>query len=312
MENMIKEATQMVTYIQQGKKDLYKVAFEANGTNYIRTKVREEAISEQILDVITVTMDHKNIQTYENSDMFYYMQDIESDAIAMPISFRADWKARFIDGKRYKIDIGEISTETLKKPKRELMTTPNLIKMTKENGADSIRRQQDIALFKALKASTANGGSQVVNATWSTDVTKNVFVDMLNVFAVAKLKPVKWVISQKVWNSLLKMDASEIGDLSGEMLQNGLKQKMLLDLPVVVAINGDIHDGNDYFLDDATAAHSSCYLVADKDYLGKIIKVGTDEIFSEWKKNIFEWSSSRTVGMGLGNTAGIARGYITF
>ena len=49
------------------------------------------------------------------------------------------------------------------------------------------------------------------------------------------------------------------------------------------------------------------YQLVEASFLGKIIKVGTDQMWSKWEEDIFEWSSWRQVGMGFGDIRGIAQ-----
>ena len=49
------------------------------------------------------------------------------------------------------------------------------------------------------------------------------------------------------------------------------------------------------------------YQLVEPSFLGKIIKIGTDQMWSKWEEDIFEWSSWRQVGLGFGDIRGMVQ-----
>jgi len=319
MENKLeKNAQVIVDHLANNEFGMFKQAFDTASRTYIRRYVRENSISERILDVVNVTRDHPKVQIEDEVDVMYYLEAIEVGATALQVSIRGSWEPRFVDGKRYRIEIGKIESEPVKKPQLELMVANNLVKMVKENNAEQIRRTQDIAFMSAMvTAIAANGnvlgGAGVSYATavdWATTgPVKIPFTNLKSKILGNELLPAKWLMSETMWNAISSMDAGEIGDLSGDMLSNGMPSKKLLELPVETTIKTTLTDGTNYFFDhtDGTKLYTDIWLVVDKGFLGKIIKVGTDQIWSEWKKDKFHWNSWRYCGLGFGDSRGIAR-----
>jgi hypothetical protein len=325
MENSLeKTGAVAVEHLKNEDYMQFKIAFDTAARNYIRKTVHEESVAEKILEVVTVDREHPKIQIDADSDSMYYLESIETGAIACEVSIRGEWLPRFVDGERYKIYIGKIESEPVKKPQLELMVANELVKMVKENNAEQIRRTQDVAFMRAVKAAvTANtayiGGDNADGSTsaidWSsTGPVKLPLVNLMGKITYNELVPAKWLMTETMWNQLAGMDAGEIGDLAGELLTGGMGEgKTLLKLPVVTTIKSKLADGTlggQYFFDyrpSSTTLISNIYLFTDPGYLGKIVKVGTDNVWSKWEKDVFHWNSWRYVGLGFGDTRGIAR-----
>ena len=48
------------------------------------------------------------------------------------------------------------------------------------------------------------------------------------------------------------------------------------------------------------------YQLVDRNFLGKIIREGTDTAWSRWIEDMFEWSAWRYIGIGFGDIRGIS------
>ena len=202
------------------------------------------------------------------------------------------------------------------------MVAKNLNKMVKENNSNEIRRMQDVAFMRLVKAAityhgnyiggdNADGTSGVID--WSTSgPTKLKLTALKGKITAQELKPERWLMSQLMWDTFSAMDAGEIGDLAGDMFKHGLTDKKLLELPAIVTVKSQLNDGTTggaHFFDYTSGSnvYTNIYLFVAPNYLGKIVKVGTDSIWSEWKKDVFHWNSWRYVGIGFGDSRGIAR-----
>jgi len=392
-----KQAESIVAHLNAGNTELFKTALDEAAGNMIRTVVREASLAENILGVKTVTPDTPGVQKYKEIDGFYYMEDIESNAIAMEASFRSEAEATFVDGKRYTIDIGLIKTEQSKKPENELLAVPNLIEMLKENGANSIVRIQDALFMSMLYRATTAGiwtFPHNIQGDWSSGFVGSDLVNLIGLITDQELKPHKWIGSETAWNSLLNVDASDVGDKAGVYFENGHEIKQLYGLPFAATIKGslrgkiytkytgtgnititqvgatlaytvagdeittlcttgqvvvgdqfycsDLENGqviavgtasitvyqtdglfdadstktlnwyiqNDGYYFDFNLVNGQkwtrVYQTVSREFLGKIIRMGTDKSWSKWEENIFFWSAGRDIGMGLGNIRGLS------
>jgi hypothetical protein len=325
MNNMEKQSAELMHALSSNNNGVFQEKFASFGGDYLNTKVREDSIAEKILDVRKVDENHPQMQRDLHSDTMYYYEEIEQDAIAMEVSMRADAKPYFVDGKVYTIPIGKIETESTKKPKMELRVAKNIVKFLRENNADAIRRTQDTIFMRTVRAGLALTGSVIgadvddytnydtnESADWTGGPSKAELVNLLNSIHAKELNPARWLMSSTAYNALSAMDANEIGDLSGDMLSKGFSGD-LLEMPIVKTIKTTLRDplgtyGNHMFdhVDDNGNYFTDIYVFTEPSFLGHLIKVDDDAIWSEWRKDIFEWSSWRYCGLGFGDIRGMA------
>lgn len=324
MSNIEKQGSELAAMLAGNNNQMFVEKFAEFGGEYLNTKIREDSIAEKILDVRKVDENHPQMQRDLKSDTMYYWEEIEQDAIAMEVAMRADAKPRFVDGKVYTIPIGKIETESVKKPKMELRVSKNIVKFLRENNADAIRRTQDTIFMRTVRAGLGITGS-VLGADpahfddysgaydWTGGASKVPLVNLMNTIYAKELKPVRWLMSTTGYNMFMAMDAMAIGDLSGDMLSKGFDSDVM-KMPVVQTIKSTLADplianeGKyffDYF-DEATGDYyTDIYVFTDSSFLGHLIKVDDDAIWSEWRKDIFEWMSWRYCGLGFGDVRGI-------
>jgi len=400
--SMIKKAEFIVDQMQESN-SLGKTAFDTSINDMVRTMVREGSLAENILDVKNLTPDTKGVQIDMDDDRQYFVDTIESKGTAFETSFRADDKATFVNGKRYRIDIGMIKTEESKKPEQELVAVPELVDMIKRNGSDYIIRVQDGLFMYALYRAACAGiwaDPHNVEGDWTTGVNVGDFTNLNTIITKQELRCHKYIASDTLWQVLHNVDAGDVGDLAGEIFQNGYAEKKILNMPMATTIRGgleckiytkttgvgaisiaavDATTGTyavtddvgteianlvstgqvvigDYFygvtgdygqVTDISKSLSAIYVypvdgfnndgdnkalgwnvtndgkcfdfalengeqwtrlyqTVERNFLGKIVRLGTDKSWSKWEMNIFHWASYRNVGMGFGDIRGIA------
>ena len=401
--SMYKKAEAIVEQMIESNQ-LGKTAFDTSITDMVRTMVREGSLAENILDVKNLTPDTKGVQIDMDEDRPYYVDTIESKGTAFETSFRADHDATFVNGKRYRIDIGMIETEESKKPEQELLTVPELVDMIKRNGSDYIIRVQDgLFMYALYRAATAGiwADPHNVDGDWSTGVVAGDMTNLNTVITKQELRCHKYIASDTLWQVLHNVDAGDVGDLAGDIWQNGYAEKKIFNMPMATTIRGgleckiytkytglaalvianvdattgtyavtaggtevsDLIDTGQVVIGDYVYAVTTgyygqvvdiskalgtlyvypvsagwnddagnktlgwsitndgkcfdfalangeqwtrLYMTVSRDFLGKIVRLGTDKSWSKWEKNIFHWMSYRNVGMGFGDIRGIA------
>ncbi|MDP3014260.1 MAG: hypothetical protein Q8M92_08475, partial [Candidatus Subteraquimicrobiales bacterium] len=300
----------------------FQEKFAEIGGEYLSTKIREESIAEKILDVRKIDENHAQVQRDLGSDTFYYFEEIEQDGIAMEVAMRSDAKPYFVNGKVYTIRPGKIESDYTKKPKMELRVSKNIVNFLKINNADAIRRVQDTVFMRTVRAGLGLTGTVIgadptafetydtaLAVDWTENAKKKDLVNLMNEIVLKELMPVRWCMSTVAYNVFQAMDSSQIGDLSGNMLTEGFSGD-LLKMPAVKTIKSTLADnltGNRFFdhTDESGNLFSDIYLFVDASFLGKLIKVDDDAIWSKWEKDIFEWMSWRYCGLGFGDVRGI-------
>ncbi len=322
---LIKEANDILQDLAMNgreAKDNFITKFGTSLENYVKRYVREEAFSEKLLVNKTMSPKDPGIQETEDADVFYVLDKKEIGATAAEVSIRGDTQPIFVDTKKYKIWIGKIETERHKKPWLELETSSasDLVDMVTKNGAEAIRRTQDLGFIKNVASILTITGNHVGGDTtvytdtidWTNSGRKKDLTNLMSYITRQGLVPAKWLMSQTAWNDMLAFDAGEVGNLAGETFKNGIAQKVLLDIPVITTIKADLKNDDEtiYYFDkegDSGELYTDIYLFVDPSYLGKNIKIGSDKSDSKWEWDDFIWGAWRYTGHGFGDTRGICR-----
>jgi len=316
-----KEAAEVIQHLvadsgSEGRENS-KVAYEEYSQDVIRTRVREGSIAEQILPSITVDVNHKNVQRHKDIDGFYYMEDVEVGAVAMETDVRSTSKASFVNSAKYVINIGKLKSERVKKPQLELASAPKLLDMIKVNSTDMIIRTQDAAFMDAVTTAATFGswstGNHYATADWQTGADKNDIVKLMSLISDQELIPAKFLMSNSCWTYMLTEEGTNFGDEAGERLYKGHKYKTLFNLPVITTVKEQLNRRSQYFFTETSTTSAGTdkyhyiYCFVDPSFLGKIIRVYDDNVWSQWEADIFNWESWRYVGMGFGDSRGIVR-----
>lgn len=315
-----KIAEQMYEDIKLGNENEIITKLSEAIPDYVRRYVKENAFSEQLFVNKTVTMQHRNMQRETDSDVRYYIDYKETGAIAAEVSVRGETPPRFVDTESYKINIGKIESEPLKKPWLEIQSAEHLLSMIKTNNAEAIRRTQDLGVMKNIASIlTTNGTTHYVGGDtssyataidWSDGPVKKHLTQLMAYITRQGLLPEKWLMSQTMWDQFVSMDAGEIGDLAGQIFQGHFGEKKLVKLPVVTTIKTDLEDESGIRFFDYTSGsdiYTDIYLFVAPQFLGKMIKVGDDRSESKWEGDILSLSNWRYVGHGFGDTRGVVR-----
>lgn len=319
----------MINYIKTGDRSGFKIAFEDTAQNYIRTKQREGMFCGKFLTEKTVEANSEGVQKALNYDGFYYVEEIEEGATAMQVSFRDNTPAEFVDGHRYTIEIGKVESKPVKKPEIELMVVNKLIEMIKVNNVEAICRTVDANFMQAVNEAINLTTHQIYHDGSSNGMTTDPFLRAKKMVFDMELEPVKWLCSTSGFTFIENVTNDDVGGLSGEIFTEGLTKKKLLGLPVETTIKTKLEFLSTVAMgtadkgvtgltptkpfefsittENVEAQYSVYYLFVAPEFLGKIIKVGTDRIWSQWIKDIFEWSSWRYIGLGFGDIRGLVR-----
>lgn len=102
--------------MNRGGEALEKVG-EVTGL-YIQDKLRENSFARKILPPQTVTT--AELTRNVNDEGLSYIDDIEPDSLAMRINWRGEPEKTYIEGKRYEIRMGTVSSDKFQKSEQEL------------------------------------------------------------------------------------------------------------------------------------------------------------------------------------------------
>lgn len=327
MEGFEKKAEEMVELVRSGQEELFNAAFhQGNVSDYIRTKVREGSFCEQIFDPFTVDGGTPGIQRIQDRDIWYYMEDVEVDAVAMEVDWRSESKPRFVDSKQFKIFMGKMESEEVKKPKIELESAGKLMDMIRQNSKEAIAELQDLHFMKAVRFAIEHDpgdlDARTLDVDWTNGADKEGLASALNIISRMRLKPYRWLHSDVFHNWLSTYETEVVGNKTERLITEGFEDDKLLGYHRMSTIKTDMEDPryeydhtNDYALDtkrffdyiDGNNVYTNLYLMVHQDYLGRAMRYGTDTLWSKWEKDIFHWQMWRYWGFGFGDMRGLVR-----
>lgn len=135
--------------LQRGGDSLEKVA-EVTGL-YIQDRLRENSFAKKILPPQTVTI--SELTRNEEDEGLKYIDDLEPDSIAMRVNMRSEPEKTYIQGSRYSIVMGTISSDRFQKSEDELRSyRMPLTKVIEQNTVKDMQEQLDKTFMAHVRA----------------------------------------------------------------------------------------------------------------------------------------------------------------
>ncbi len=284
---------------------------------FIAEKLRERSFARQVMTPRQVT--RYDLQVSEDHDQLVFIDEKEvRTAPAKAINFKAEPDANYVTTPRYTIPIFEISSDLYAKKEIELLaSTQPVTKIIEENTVREIEEVEDTFFLKYADAAAANatGGSNLI--TFSTGaggtLTKGALKALMNRILRNRLKCSTVLMSAITFNDFLTMTYQDLGsDLLKEVTIEGYKYFNFGGVKLIVSIKDSLFlhptvgvDGN--AIGGGNPAAHMIYGFADEKALGRFLvldqtKFGVRKVF-----NTIEWMGWEYIGMGFGNSNGIAR-----
>lgn len=284
---------------------------------FIAEKLRERSFARQVLTPRQVT--RYDLQVSEDHDQLVFIDEKEvRTAPAKAINFKAEPDANYVTTPRYTIPIFEISSELYAKKEIELLaSTQPVTKIIEENTVREIEEVEDsyFLTYAAAAAANATGGSNLVSFSTGAGgaLTKGALKALMNRILRNRLKCSTVLMSAITFNDFLTMTYQDLGsDLLKEVTIEGYKYYNFGGVKMIVSIKDSLFqhptlgvDGN--AISGSNPAARMIYGFADEKALGRFLvldqtKFGVRKVF-----NTIEWMGWEYIGMGFGNSNGIAR-----
>ena len=287
---------------------------------FIAQKLRERSFARQVLTPRQVT--RYDLQVSEDHDQLIFMDEKEvPTSPSVAINFKAEPDASYVTTPRYPIAIFEIASPLYAKKEVELLaSTQPVTKIIEENTVRDIEEVEDTFFlnYADSAASLATGGTNIINYDTQTGgaLSKGALKVLLNQILRNRLKCSTVLMSAITFNDFLTMTYMDLGsELLKEVTIEGYKYYNFGGVKIIVSIKDTL------FQDPATATNGQTltnsgnsstpahmiYGFADEKALGRFLvldqtKFGVRKIF-----NTIEWMGWEYIGIGFGNSNGIAR-----
>jgi hypothetical protein len=272
---------------------------EAEGTAFIRQKLRQESFAREILEPVMLADDE--IDRDENTDQPKKIVEKEPDSVATFVPFNGTAQRTWFRGKRFSVYFGKTESQRFTKNKFELMTYQNDIrKILSDNSVKDMADQEDQKFTDTINAILALAPAQVTAAgAFNSSAFKLGFQGLVN-----RRQPIgKLLMSKSTYYEALDLPATSVGnDVASRHYDLGIEaEEKLWGIPVVSTIKREIVD------DVAGGTRRSVYVFAPQNYLGVFFLLQDATLYIKQEADIIEFWSYAAPGIGIGNTLSTQR-----
>jgi len=274
---------------------------EAEGTAFIRQKLRQESFAREIIEPVMLADDE--IDRDENTDQPKKIVEKEPDSVATFVPFNGSAPRTWFRGKRFSVFFGKTESQRFTKNKFELMTYQNDIrKILSDNSVKDMADQEDSKFTDTVNAiiALALATQRTVAATFNSSAFKLGFQALVN-----RRQPIgKILMAKSTYYEALDLPATSVGnDVASRHYDLGIEaEEKLWGIPVVSTIKREI-------VDDLTpvTGRRSAYVFSPQNYLGVFFLLQDATLYIKQEADVIEFWSYAAPGIGFGNTLSMQR-----
>lgn len=273
---------------------------EAEGTAFIRQKMRQESFAREIIEPVMLGDDE--IDRDENTDQPKKIVEKEPDSVATFVPFHGSAARTWFRGKRFAVYFGKTESQRFTKNKFELMTYQNDIrKILSDNSVKDMADQEDTKFLDTVNAviALALSTQRTLAASFNSSAFKLGFQGLVN-----RRQPIgKMLMAKSTYYEAIDLPATSVGnDVASRHYDTGIEtEEKLWGIPVVSTIKREIVD------DVSGGTRRSVYVFAPQNYLGVFYLLQDATLYIKQEADIIEFWSYAAPGIGLGNTLAMQR-----
>jgi hypothetical protein len=304
--------------------DLNKAAEVA--TDFTRLTLREEGLLRKILPPQTITAAELDKQLDTDEPVKIIDKEV-SQPLSMSVGFATLPKNRIMKGDRYRVDFARILSPSYFQDVRRLEQYDYDIRnVFKENAIKDHMTAEDVPFFAAVDAivgGTGNAASSVTGkvqyydfSTSNNPLGSAVNFDRNSIVEATKIlskgytpgpnalgkdsTPIRLntdliVMNANTGREYLKLQHSNIGDLSTDLFKNGLSATTILGHKHLFTMKDDV-------IPDGVA-----YYFAAPQFLGKFYELEQPTMFVDRRAFMVEFFIYSSIGASIGNPYGVAK-----
>lgn len=267
---------------------------EAEGSAFIRKKLRQESFMREILPPQLLSDDEIDRDAY--TDLPKKIVEIEPDSKATFVPFKGTGRRTWFKGPRYEVYFGKVESQHFTKSKFELMSYQNDIrKILTDNSVKDMADQEDERGYETLDAVAQQFPQQVLSA--SGGLTASNVVDGFKNLISRRIPVGKILMTEELYMDALKIPATSIGDkVASRHYDDGLaSENELWGVPVITTIKNDILPSNEM------------WIFGPQNYLGNFFLLQDATLYIEQRADMIEFWSYSAPGIGIGNTSAVTK-----
>ncbi len=275
---------------------------------FVRQKLREEGFTRKILTPQTVTSADLD---RDLTDQPRVIVEKEPDSVAASIALSANGEIRYFKGERYEVPFYKIESDTFTKSKYELATYKTDIRQVlQDNSVKDLQKEEDVNFWNSVTTiSTANSNVlEYDSVNESIDFGVKSLMDLVNLIVDNFQKPGKILLPYKLYLKLISRKSVVIGDIAASDLFRGGDQTNFYGFELITTNKSDILQSG---IVDSSAAPTArpgdmCAVFAPEQYLGQFYALQEPTVFLKTEKDMVEFTTYESVGVGIGNVNGMA------
>lgn len=288
---------QFIDKLNQGMEKEAGAAMSA----FVRQKLREEGFARKILTPQSVTSAELDRGL---DDQPRVIVEKEPDSVAASLALSANGEIRYFKGERYEVPFYKVESDTFKKSKYELATyRTDIRQVLQDNTVKDLQREEDVNFWNGI-TTIAAGANNVVdysaaaNAGTGTTFGVRSLMDLVELIVDNFQKPGKILLPYKLYLKLISRKATIIGDIATSDLFRGGDQTNFYGFEIVTTNKSDI-------LQNETKGDMAA-VFAPEQYLGQFYSLQDPTVFLKTEKDMVEFTTYESIGIGIGNTDGMA------
>ena len=255
---------------------------------FVRQKLREDGFTRKILTPKPITASELDRQLTEEPTVIV---EKEPDSIAANMPFLGRSEIRYFKGSRYPVTFQKISSADFRKSKFELATyRTDISTVLKENSVKDLQATEDQNFYdNVLAMATANSNVY----TLSGGFTKANLLNGVKKLLEKKLPVGCILMTQSMYTDLLSFPATEVGSpAASELMRGQATLDNFFGYKIITTNKSDILPTN------------QAMVFAPESYLGQFYTLQDATVFLKVEKDILEWSTYESLGVGIGNVNG--------
>lgn len=267
---------------------------QAEGSAFIRSKLRQESFAREVLPPVTLTDDE--LDRDEFTDLPKKIVEIEPDSVATFVPFKGTGKRTWFKGPRYSVYFGKTESQRFHKSKFELMTYQNDIrKILSDNSVKDMADQEDLNFKTTLDAIITANPTQGISPAGGLTAA-NVAAGFKNL--VNRKIPIgKMLMTKELYYDVLPLNATSVGnDVASRHYDDGVEnEEKLWGIPVITTIKNDILPNNEI------------WIFGPDNFLGNFFLLQDATLFIKQEADIIQFWSYAAPGIGIGNVRSITK-----
>ena len=257
---------------------------------FVRQKLREDGCTRKILPPKPITAAELDRQLTEEPTVIV---EKEPDSIAANMPFLGRSEIRYFKGARYPVTFQKISSADFRKSKFELATYRTDIRtVLQENSIKDLQAAEDLNFYNNVIAmATANSNVHTISGGFTKANLLNGVKKLLE-----KKLPVGCILmTQSMYTDLLSFPATEVGSpAASELMRGQATLDTFFGYKIITTNKSDILPTN------------QAIVFAPENYLGQFYTLQDATVFLKVEKDMLEWSTYESLGVGIGNVNGAA------